>query len=628
VRLVLGSFLLLVLLPAPAPRAEEPETRGEALGTSGPPHPLATPRAAPSASPAGPAGREPSREGMGTLPGFPSQIERAQQHYKAGVSLFEAGNKEQALVEFQLANKIAPKPANIFMIAQCEYHQGQLVSARAHYQAYLAAQATGELADLARLRIEAISHRPGIFAINTVPDGVDVRIEGEGNVVTGQAPNEFPVPRGSYRVTASKANFASEVREVAIEVAETKPLFFKLEPIPAHLTVHTTPANAALFVRGNRAQNPYVQDVAPGTYEIYAEATYYQPKRETVTLSPGEKRVVEFPLTYVQRSGRPELIGFWTGIGAAGGGLAVLTQGNPGDSSLPLAVPLFGAGMLTGGLALGVLSSTTPLVPDYIRDNLALFRIGAMWVGDVEGATLAMGLSGNWTATWLGGAAGLTAGAFAGWWLDDKSPNYGRVALIQSAALLGAVAGAISVSAVGSYPAYPAAAVTPPGTQPCDTPTSTACAAYNGYRSDIKQRLAWGMLAGLNVGLGAGLAMAYLPDQQKYGPSWQRVIMVDLAGLAGAVFATTIELCSRKSNKVSCANDTNAQLDSRTARFALVGAGVGLLTGWLLTTDFDRKTPERPELPLSFLPLPGAVPVETPAGTAEVLPGLISQGRF
>jgi len=581
VRWLPGSLLLLVLLPCPASRAEGA-----------------------------------------------SDIERAHKHYDAGVSLFEAGNKEQALVEFELANEIAPKRENVFMIAQCEYHLGQLVKARAHYKQYLAEQATGDLADLCRLRIEAIKRRPGVFAINTVPDEVDVRIEGGGKVITGQAPNEFPVPRGSYRVTISKPNFGSETRELSIDVAETKPLFFKLEPIPAHLTVRTTPSSAALFVRGNRAQNPYTQDVPPGMYEIYAEAAYYQSKRETITLTPGEKRVVEIPLTYVQRSGRPELIGFWTGIGAVGGGLAVLTQGNPKKQSL--AVPLFSAGILAGGLGLGVVASTTPLVPSYLRDNLALYRIGAMWVGDLEGATLAMALTQDWTPTFLGGVVGLTGGALAGWWLDDKAPNYGRVALIQSAALMGTVAGAISVSALGMFPAF---TLQDPTLQdpdlPSDDPQVKAYAdAYNQNRNQIKQRLAWGMFAGLNVGLAAGLAMAYLPDQHNYGPSWQRVIMVDLAAIAGTIFASAIELCTREAGG-HCASDQQTTLNERTARFALIGASLGIFTGWLLTMNYDQGTQQRSELPpLSFLPLPGALPVESTAGTAEILPGLLSHGRF
>jgi hypothetical protein len=569
VRVLLGSLLLLLLLQAPASHAQ----------------------------------------GLDTL-------ERAHQHYQSGVSLFESGNKEQALVEFELANEIAPKPENVFMIAQCEYHLGKLVDARRHYRAYLAAHAQGELADLARLRIEAINRRPGVFVINTVPDDVDVRIEGEGQIISSQAPNEFPVPHGRYRVTVSKPNFASETREFSIEVAETKSLFFKLEPIPAHLTVRTNPASAALFVRGNRTRNPYVQDVPPGVYEIYAEASYYQSRRETITLGPGETREVDLPLTYIQRSGRPELIGFWTGIGAVGGGLAVLTQGNPKKQALPLSVTIFGAGVLAGGLGLGVLSSTTPLVPSYIRDNLALFRIGAMWIGDLEGATLAMGLTQDWTHTFLGGVGGLGAGAVAGWWLDQKSPNYGRVALIQSAALFGAAFGAVAVSAVGQYPQYPKVSGTDADSSP----------EVNHYRSLVKERLAWGMFAGLNTGLLAGLSMAYLPDQRSYGPSWQRVIMVDLAGLAGALLGSAVEACSRRESY--CAN-TDVNLNSRTARFALIGGGLGLITGWLLTTNYDQVNEARPTRSvLSYFPMPTAVPIQSKTGSAELVPGLMSQGSF
>jgi hypothetical protein len=585
VRVFLAPLVLLLMLPGPSPRAEES-----------------------------------------------SPLERAHKHYEAGVSLFEAGNKEQALVEFQLANELAPKKENVFMIAQCEYHLGQLVSARASYEAYLAEQKQGELADLARLRLEAINRRPGIFAINTVPDNVEVRIEGDGATVVGQAPNEFRVPRGHYHITASKENFTSETREVSIDVAETKPLFFKLEPIPAHLTIRTTPPNAALFVRGNRAQNPYVQDVPPGNYEIYAEASYYQSKRETITLAPGESRVVDFPLTYVQRSGRPELIGFWTGIGAVGGGLAVLTQSTPGSTS-PLSLSLLSAGVLAGGIGLGVLSSTTSLVPDYLRDNLALFRIGAMWIGDVEGATLAMGLSHDWTATWFGGAAGLVGGAVAGWWLDDKSPNYGRVSLIQSSALLGSVAGALMVPAIGAYPSFNERdpKLDNPKIDPKDPQEQLFNAHLNHYHNQVRQRLAWGMLAGLNVGLATGLAMAYLPDQTVYGPSWQRVLMVDLAGVAGAIFATTVEVCTRKGTTGTphCADAENNTLQDRTARYALAGAGLGLVAGWLLTMNYDRNKQARPAPPLlSHIPLPGVVPVQSPYGTAELLPGLISQGQF
>jgi len=62
VRILLGSLILLLFLQAPASHAQEVDS-----------------------------------------------LERAHRHYQSGVDLFESGNKEQALVEFQLANEIAPK---------------------------------------------------------------------------------------------------------------------------------------------------------------------------------------------------------------------------------------------------------------------------------------------------------------------------------------------------------------------------------------------------------------------------------------------------------------------------------------------------------------------------------------
>jgi PEGA domain len=527
---------------------------------------------------------------------------QARQHYEAGVGLFEAGNKEQALVEFQLAHELSPKKENLFMIAQCQYHLGLLKEARANYQEFLSQPSSGELADIARLRIDAISRRPGVLAINTVPDQVQVRIEGEGQVFTGDAPNEFRVPRGHYRITVSKANFASQDRDIAIDVAETKPLFFKLDPIPARLEIHTVPRNATLYVRGNRAQNPYAQDVEPGNYEVYAEATDYLPRHDTVSLTPGQQLKLDFPLDYVQRSGRPELIDFWIGIGAVGGGMAVLTRLNPNTGNLALVV----AGALAGGIGAGVISAA--LVPDYIRDNLALFRIGSMWIGDVEGLSLGLALTQSISGAWVGGVAGLGVGSVAGWWLDDHAPNYGRVAVIQSGAFLGAVAGLLAVPAMGF------------GLKP-STGTTTK------IRTD---RIGWGILAGVNVGLVTGLGLAYLPDQRVYGPSWQRVMLIDLAAVAGGFTGALIQACiSGRSNGFCGSAEDSAQFWPNMARYALAGSAVGLATGLVLTWRYDKHNDNLTQgQPARGVPLPGALPVQTTDGRWALVPGLVSQGQF
>jgi hypothetical protein len=530
---------------------------------------------------------------------------QARQHYEAGVSLFEVGNKEQALVEFQLAHELSPKKENLFMIAQCQYHLGLLKEARANYQEFLSQPSSGELADIARLRIDAINRRPGVLAINSVPDQVQVRIEGEGQVFTGDAPNEFRVPRGHYRVTVSKANFASQDRDIAIEVAETKPLFFKLDPIPARLEIHTVPRNATLYLRGNRTQNPYAQDVEPGNYEVYAEATDYLPRHDIVSLAPGQQLKLDFPLDYVQRSGRPELIGFWIGISALGGGMAVATRVSPTKTgNLTLVI----AGALAGGIGAGVLSAA--LVPAYIRDNLALFRIGAGWIGDLEGLSLGLGLTHTLSGTWVGGVAGLGVGSVAGWWLDDHAPNYGRVAMIQSGAFLGALAGVLAIPATGF------ALKTITITETTTTKTTTTRIP----------RVGWGMLAGMNIGLAAGLALAYLPDQRNYGPSWQRVMLIDLAALAGGFTGALVQMCVSGQSNGFCGD---AAIGPKMARYALGGSAIGLATGWLLTWNYDKHGENLTQgQPARGMPLPGALPVQTTDGRWALVPGLVSQGQF
>jgi len=546
--------------------------------------------------------------------GSPAQAEdadratQARQHYEAGVSLFEAGNKEQALVEFQLAHELVPKKENLFMVAQCQYHLGFLKEARASYQEFLAQTSSGELTDIARLRIDAINRRPSVVIINTVPDRVQVRIEGAGQVFNGEAPNEFRVPRGRYRVTVAKPNFVGQDRDITIDVAETKPLFFKLDPIPSRLEIRTIPANATLFVRGNRTQNPYAQNVEPGSYEIYAEANYYESRHDTVSLAPGQKLKLDFPLAYVQRSGRPELIGFWTGITALGGGLGVLTRLDPKQ---PANLTLVAAGALAGGIGAAVLA--TALVPRYIKDNRALFRIGGSWIGDVEGLSLGLALTQSLSGAWLGGVAGLGVGSLAGWWLDDHAPNYGRVAMIQSGAFLGAIAGVLAIPAVGYSFQYSTTTAT-------GTTTSTTSSIHT-------DRVGWGLLAGMNAGLVAGLALAYLPDQKVYGPSWQRVMLMDLAALAGGFTGTLAQICF--SGRTSAGFCSNVELGREMARYALAGSAVGLATGFFLTWNYDHRNDNLAQSqPTRGMPLPGALPVQTNDGHWALIPGLSAQGRF
>jgi hypothetical protein len=571
------------------------------------------------------AAPEPALRSPGVTPGAAAVAgaeATARDSYKTGLELFDGGDKAQALIEFQRAYELTSKPEILIMIAHCEYHLGLFKRARTHYEEFLSHETKGVWAESARQRIEAIKRRQGIIVVQTVPDAVDVtieRLDGPAKVVTGQAPNQFPVDAGRWRVTAKKANYKPSSQEVTIDSVDTKPLFFALEREPAHLEIRTEPESATLYVRGNRARNPYVQDVEPGAYEIYAEATSYESRTETFYVAPGERRKLRFPLRYVQRSGRPELIGFWTAAGAvAGAGLVyarLKVTKSLDDAASPIAPSSVIAGAaLVGGVA-GALFSTAYL-PDYVPDNRALFRIGAAWIGAAEGALAAGVISPTSSSAWLGGALGLGFGAASGRWLESKAPNYGRVAVIQSGAAAGLLAGALAVPALASLEA-------------CSSDSSGKCLEGTANHAPLV------VIGGLNLGMAAGLALSYLPDQNAYGPTWQRAVLVDLAIGAGAVAGTLMKVvgqCLQDGQSKDCSYKTADPRNRRlTARFALAGGAVGLVAGWFLTRQFDRNNSpplERDPVARLLLPVPTMLPVTSSDGGTLMVPGLAAQGRF
>ena len=582
----------------------------------------------------------------------------ARSHYEVGLKLFDAREHEQALIEFSRANQIKPRPAALFMMAQCEYLLGRLKDARVHYQGYVAEVPDGEFAALARDRVASIDKRRSTFAINTVPDDATVTISPAAEtgkvIATGQAPNNFSIPRGRYRVDVTKPDHQGQTRIVDVDIAETKPLFFKLDPIPARLEIETVPPTATLYVNGNRARNPYRQDVVPGRVEIFAEAPDHQSTTIELTLAPSERKLMtggaRLHLPYKQRSGRPELLAASTVMGALiGAGSVAAAIGSPLQDGDVSAVLLTTGGAIAGGIV-GALVAT-PLVPQYITDNRALFILGGMWIGGAEGAAIGVvtqqiitsrgaavlpcrggpcrgpigtQLRAGFIASLPGWAVGLTAGAL----FAKKAPTYGRVALIQSAALGGGIMGAITQVALQWKPYGNSWEYTVRQPENPDVPGTDRCDGIGddkrcAYEEKSALDLVPGALIGLNVGLAAGILAAYLPDQSRPGPSWKRVLLVDLAVAAGAIAGATFGCVSNP----SCLKGTPGEGDRGIAAgAALLGGGLGLAGGILLTGSVDDGVSDSGRPAPTSMPVATFAPVRDAAGA--MAPAFAAMGSF
>ncbi len=593
----------------------------------------------------------------------------ARSHYEIGLQLFDAREHEQALIEFSRANDLKSRPAALFMMAQCQYLLGRLKEARANYERYVEENPQGEFAALARDRVSAIDRRPSTFVINAVPDDVTVRIAPEADgrkvVATGQAPNNFSVPRGRYRVDVTKPKYQGQTRIVDIDLAETKPLFFKLEPIPARLEIETYPPGATLYVNGNRARNPYRQELAPGAVEVFAEAPNYIARSVDLTLAPGANERLtgnaRLTLPYRQRSGRPELLGAATVVGGLfGAGAVVAAIGSSFQDRNVSSVLLASGGAIAGGIV-GLLVAT-PLVPQYIPDNKAFFIMGGMWIGLVDGTLMGIvgqqidtatdtaqapcvtpcrgSLGDELRAAFYGSVPGLALGLTGSVLLRNRAPTYGRVAMIQSAALGGAFAGALAQVAFTWKPYGSAWAKTTrnynedlnsPNYSPrppvsatngvvCTTPDTMGndkCASPERSVMDLMP----GALIGLNVGLAAGLLGAYLPDQKEYGPTWQRVLLVDAAVVAGGVAGATIGCVANP----RCLNQEPLDQDRAIAAgAALLGGALGLVGGVLATRHVGEEPSPRDAAP--SMPMATFAPMRAVDGS--MIPAVAALGSF
>ena len=130
-----------------------------------------------------------------------------------------------------------------------------------------------------------------------------------------------------------------------------------------------------------------------------------------------------------------------------------------------------------------------------------------------------------------------------------------------------------------------------------------------------------GALIGLNVGLAAGLLGAYLPDQHEYGPTWQRVLLIDAAVIAGGVAGATIGCVANP----RCLNQDPGDGDRAIAAGAALLGGVVGFVGGVVATRHVGEGPS-PTDPSPSMPMATFAPMRTADGSTA--PGVAAFGTF
>lgn len=239
-------------------------------------------------------------------------VDRARELFEAGARAYEAGRYPEAVQALEQAQRLLPRPAILFSIAQAERKlfvaerdAAVLRSAIAHYREYLqrepkgarrvdAIDALAELEPLAT-RVELPA---GPRAQAPAPTRVMISSKVPGAVASldGRDPLDLPlievVAPGKHTVRLSAEGFFQEEREIVAIEGTLVPLDVSLRERPATLLL-VAPAGAELLVDGRLVGSaPSVSrvDVAAGTHVFAALRSGAKPFVVTVTLERGETK--------------------------------------------------------------------------------------------------------------------------------------------------------------------------------------------------------------------------------------------------------------------------------------------------------------------------------------------------
>lgn len=225
--------------------------------------------------------------------------ESARRHFQSATALYEAGDYDLALVEFQLAYDAKPHPTVLRNVAATQERLRRYPDAIRTLERFLR-EATGASLRAERSAIEAhlVGLRSLVGRIEVVLADPGFAIEVDGRPA-GVSPLDDPVevPLGTRRVVATREGWEPQTVEVRVEGGGTARV--ELQPIArmARLTVDTAAPHAMVSVDGSvPLAAPWSNVVMHGRHEVRVTAPGRRRASLRVELAPGAERSVEVQL--------------------------------------------------------------------------------------------------------------------------------------------------------------------------------------------------------------------------------------------------------------------------------------------------------------------------------------------
>ncbi len=262
--------------------------------------------------------------------------EEAKHHFTQAVALYNDGNYNAALTEFEAAYRLRPSvPAVLYNIGLTQKALFRYSEAIASLHRYLAEEQ--KVPPERRAQVEQIiGEMKALLAditLNVAPDGATVVVDGR---VMGKAPvGTLGIAAGNHTLEVAADGFRPVKRELMVTAGAPFTINIKLELIPKTARVHIMASRPqALVVIDGQGYGfaPVDVELSGGGHQLEITAPKYLPYRTELVVVAGQPRSID--ATLERRSRIYEKWYFWTPLAAVAAGAAIglgvgLTQREP-----------------------------------------------------------------------------------------------------------------------------------------------------------------------------------------------------------------------------------------------------------------------------------------------------------
>lgn len=255
------------------------------------------------------------------------QLAEARAHFDRGVILFDGGDNDGALVEFQRAYELSRRPTVLFNIAatcQSLRRYGDAIEALRRFLAESTEEQRRQRRDAERTLHDLeqlIAH------LTIVVDPADATLQVDGRVQSPGA--SLIVGPGTHRIQVSRDGRRTHLQEFTIASGESRELRVTLAPMDggaagvvvvpvgrATLALVGAPADATLSVDGHLSSTAAPLSLPSGAHRVEVQARAHRPWSGTVLLRPNGTHRLQVAL--VRDEGRLSPTPFWVVTGSAG----------------------------------------------------------------------------------------------------------------------------------------------------------------------------------------------------------------------------------------------------------------------------------------------------------------------